>query len=168
MRARWITYWTPSAAFGRSRHRDSRGVAQAGVTSPPARFPLRRANGGIPEHADDPRASQPASLDGVRAAFAKEKEILLGFYISGHPRALPTEAEIFFYPHRVGSRQGEIRADDPRRGRDEHQAPGEQEVRIRVRTTDNRGFFRSAEVQIFPEKWATLNDQIRSDIPMCC
>jgi len=97
---------------------------------------------------------------------AKEKEIL-GFYISGHPlERFRTEAEIFA-THAVadlGSWRPEpmtlsvvvtnIKRQMSKRSSSEF---------ARLTIEDFSG---SAEVLIFPEKWATLNDQIRTDVPM--
>jgi DNA polymerase-3 subunit alpha len=97
---------------------------------------------------------------------AKEKEIL-GFYISGHPlERFRTEAEIFA-THTVA---------DLGRWRPEPMTLSVVVTSIKRQISKRSGsefarltiedFSGSAEVLIFPEKWATLNDQIRTDIPM--
>ena len=97
---------------------------------------------------------------------AKEKEIL-GFYISGHPlERFRTEAEIFA-THSVADLGGwrpepmtlsvvvtSIKRQISKRS-------GSEFARLTI-----EDFSGSAEVLIFPEKWATLNDQIRTDVPM--
>ncbi|HEY3112788.1 MAG TPA: DNA polymerase III subunit alpha [Gemmatimonadaceae bacterium] len=97
---------------------------------------------------------------------AKEKEIL-GFYISGHPlERFRTEAEIFA-THTVA---------DLGRWRPEQMTLSVVVTSIRRQMSKRTGsefarltiedFSGSAEVLIFPEKWAVLNDQIRTDVPM--
>jgi DNA polymerase-3 subunit alpha len=97
---------------------------------------------------------------------AKEKEIL-GFYISGHPlERFRTEAEIFA-THTVA---------DLGRWRPEPMTLSVVVTSIKRQISKRSGsefarltiedFSGSAEVLIFPEKWATLNDQIRTDVPM--
>jgi len=97
---------------------------------------------------------------------AKEKEIL-GFYISGHPlERFRTEAEIFA-THTVA---------DLGRWRPEPMTLSVVVTSIKRQVSKRSGsefarltiedFSGSAEVLIFPEKWATLNDQIRTDVPM--
>src|SRR5205085_12032210 len=90
-----------------------------------------------------------------------------GFYISGHPlERFRTEAEIFA-THTVsdlGSRRPEqmtlcvvvtsIKRQISKRSGAEF---------ARLTTEDCSG---SAEVLIFPEQWATPNDQIKTDVPM--
>ncbi|HKC79832.1 MAG TPA: hypothetical protein VKB91_01470, partial [Gemmatimonadaceae bacterium] len=97
---------------------------------------------------------------------AKEKEIL-GFYISGHPlERFRTEAEIFA-THTV-SDLGKWRPELMTLAvvvtnikRQMSKKSGSEFARVTI-----EDFSGSAEVLIFPEKWATLNDQIRTDIPM--
>jgi DNA polymerase-3 subunit alpha len=97
---------------------------------------------------------------------AKEKEIL-GFYISGHPlERFRTEAEIFA-THFV-SDLGKWRPEPMTLAvvvtsikRQMSKKSGSEFARLTI-----EDFSGSAEVLIFPEKWATLNDQIRTDIPM--
>jgi DNA polymerase-3 subunit alpha len=97
---------------------------------------------------------------------AKEKEIL-GFYISGHPlERFRTEAEIFA-THTV-SDLGKWRAEPMTLAvvvtnikRQMSKKSGSEFARLTI-----EDFSGSAEVLIFPEKWATLNDQIRTDVPM--
>src|SRR5213078_1192654 len=97
---------------------------------------------------------------------AKEKEIL-GFYISGHPlERFRTEAEIFA-THTV-SDLGSWRPEQMTLcvvvtsiKRQVSKRSGSEFARLTI-----EDFSGSAEVLIFPEKWATLNDQIRTDIPM--
>lgn len=97
---------------------------------------------------------------------AKEKEIL-GFYISGHPlERFRAEAEIFS-THSVA---------DLGKWRPEPMALAVVVTSIKRQISKKSGsefarltiedFSGSAEVLIFPEKWASLNDQIRTDIPM--
>jgi DNA polymerase-3 subunit alpha len=97
---------------------------------------------------------------------AKEKEIL-GFYISGHPlERFRTEAEIFA-THTVA---------DLGRWRPEPMTLSVVVTSIKRQVSKRSGsefarltiedFSGSAEVLIFPEKWATLSDQIRTDVPM--
>jgi DNA polymerase-3 subunit alpha len=98
---------------------------------------------------------------------AKEKEIL-GFYISGHPlERFRTEAEIFS-THTVADIGGGWRAELMTLAvvvtnikRQMSKKSGSEFARITI-----EDFSGSAEVLIFPEKWATLNDQIRPDVPM--
>ena len=97
---------------------------------------------------------------------AKEKEIL-GFYISGHPlERFRTEAEIFA-THTV-SDLGKWRPEPMTLAvvvtnikRQMSKKSGSEFARLTI-----EDFSGSAEVLIFPEKWATLNDQIRTDVPM--
>ena len=97
---------------------------------------------------------------------AKEKEIL-GFYISGHPlERFRTEAEIFA-THTV-SDLGKWRSETMTLAvvvtsikRQLSKKSGSEFARLTI-----EDFSGSAEVLIFPEKWATLNDQIRTDVPM--
>ena len=97
---------------------------------------------------------------------AKEKEIL-GFYISGHPlERFRTEAEIFS-THTVAD-LGPWRPEQMTLAvvvtsikRQISKRSGSEFARLTI-----EDFSGSAEVLIFPEKWATLNDQIRTDIPM--
>jgi DNA polymerase-3 subunit alpha len=97
---------------------------------------------------------------------AKEKEIL-GFYISGHPlERFRTEAEIFA-THFV-SDLGKWRPEPMTLAvvvtsikRQMSKKSGSEFARLTI-----EDFSGSAEVLIFPEKWVTLNDQIRTDIPM--
>ena len=97
---------------------------------------------------------------------AKEKEIL-GFYISGHPlERFRTEAEIFS-THTVA---------DLGRWRPEQMTLSVVVTNIKRQISKKSGsefaritvedFAGSAEVLIFPEKWSTLSDQIRTDVPM--
>jgi DNA polymerase-3 subunit alpha len=97
---------------------------------------------------------------------AKEKEIL-GFYISGHPlERFRTEAEIFA-THTVsdlGSWRPELMTLSvvvTSIKRQISKRSGSEFARLTI-----EDFSGSAEVLIFPEKWATLNDQIKTDIPM--
>jgi DNA polymerase III subunit alpha len=98
---------------------------------------------------------------------AREKEIL-GFYISGHPlERFRTEAEIFS-THTVADIGGGWRAELMTLAvvvtnikRQMSKKSGSEFARITI-----EDFSGSAEVLIFPEKWATLNDQIRPDVPM--
>jgi DNA polymerase-3 subunit alpha len=98
---------------------------------------------------------------------AKEKEIL-GFYISGHPlERFRTEAEIFA-THTVADLGGGWRAELMTLAvvvtnikRQMSKKSGSEFARLTI-----EDFSGSAEVLIFPEKWATLNDQIRPDVPM--
>ncbi|MDP9206731.1 MAG: DNA polymerase III subunit alpha [Gemmatimonadota bacterium] len=97
---------------------------------------------------------------------AKEKEIL-GFYISGHPlERFRTEAEIFA-THSVsdlGSWRPELMTLAivvTNIKRQISKKSGSEFARVTI-----EDFSGSAEVLIFPEKWATLNDQIRTDVPM--
>ena len=97
---------------------------------------------------------------------AKEKEIL-GFYISGHPlERFRAEAEIFS-THSVadlGTWRSEpmslcvvvtnIKRQMSKKSRSEF---------ARLTIEDFSG---SAEVLVFPEKWGSLSDQIRTDIPI--
>ena len=97
---------------------------------------------------------------------AKEKEIL-GFYISGHPlERFRTEAEIFA-THSV-SDLGQWRPEPMTLAvvvtnikRQMSKKSGSEFARLTI-----EDFSGSCEVLIFPEKWATLNDQIRPDVPM--
>jgi len=97
---------------------------------------------------------------------AREKEIL-GFYISGHPlERFRTEAEIFA-THTVSNLGA---------WRPENMALTVVVTSIRKQMSKRSGsefarltiedFSGSAEVLIFPEKWSTLADQIRTDVPM--
>jgi DNA polymerase-3 subunit alpha len=97
---------------------------------------------------------------------AKEKEIL-GFYISGHPlERFRAEAEIFA-THTVAD-LGQWRPEPMSLSvvvtnikRAISKKSGSEFARLTI-----EDFSGSAEVLIFPEKWAILNDQIRTDIPM--
>jgi DNA polymerase-3 subunit alpha len=97
---------------------------------------------------------------------AKEKEIL-GFYISGHPlERFRTEAEIFA-THTV-SDLGKWRPETmvlaivvTNIKRQVSKKSGSEFARLTI-----EDFSGSAEVLIFPENWRTLNDQIRTDVPM--
>ena len=97
---------------------------------------------------------------------AKEKEIL-GFYISGHPlERFRAEAELFS-THTV-SDLGTWRPEPMALAvvvtnikRQMSKKSGSEFARLTV-----EDFSGCAEVLVFPEKWATLNDQIRGDIPM--
>ncbi|HST07200.1 MAG TPA: DNA polymerase III subunit alpha, partial [Gemmatimonadaceae bacterium] len=97
---------------------------------------------------------------------AKEKEIL-GFYISGHPlERFRTEAEIFA-THTVAD-LGQWRPEQMTLSvvvtsikRQMSKRTGSEFARLTI-----EDFSGSAEVLVFPEKWAVLNDQIRTDIPM--
>jgi DNA polymerase-3 subunit alpha len=97
---------------------------------------------------------------------AKEKEIL-GFYISGHPlERFRTEAEIFA-THTVAD-LGQWRPEQMTLSvvvtsikRQMSKRTGSEFARLTI-----EDFSGSAEVLIFPEKWAVLNDQIRTDVPM--
>ena len=97
---------------------------------------------------------------------AKEKEIL-GFYISGHPlERFRTEAEIFA-THSVAD-LGPWRPEQMTLSvvvtsikRQMSKRTGSEFARLTI-----EDFSGSAEVLVFPEKWAVLNDQIRTDIPM--
>ena len=97
---------------------------------------------------------------------AKEKEIL-GFYTSGHPlERFRTEAEIFS-THTV-SDLGKWRPEQMTLAvvvtsikRQISKRSGSEFARLTI-----EDFSGSTEVLIFPEKWATLNDQIKTDIPM--
>jgi DNA polymerase-3 subunit alpha len=97
---------------------------------------------------------------------AREKEIL-GFYISGHPlERFRTESEIFS-THSVA---------DLGRWRPEPMTLSVVVTSIKRQISKKTGsefarltiedFSGSAEVLIFPEKWSTLSDQIRTDVPM--
>ena len=97
---------------------------------------------------------------------AKEKEIL-GFYISGHPlERFRTEAEIFA-THTVAD-LGHWRPEQMTLSvvvtsikRQMSKRTGSEFARLTI-----EDFSGSAEVLIFPEKWAVLHDQIRTDVPM--
>ncbi|MFL5487894.1 MAG: DNA polymerase III subunit alpha [Gemmatimonadaceae bacterium] len=97
---------------------------------------------------------------------AKEKEIL-GFYISGHPlERFRTEAEIFA-SHTVAD-LGQWRPEPMTLSvvvtsikRQVSKRSGSEFARLTI-----EDFSGSAEVLVFPEKWAVLNDQIRTDVPM--
>jgi DNA polymerase III subunit alpha len=97
---------------------------------------------------------------------AREKEIL-GFYISGHPlERFRTEAEIFA-THTVA----DLGAWRPEQmtlcvvvtsvKRQMSKRTGSEFARLTI-----EDFSGSAEVLVFPEKWAVLNDQIRTDVPL--
>jgi DNA polymerase III subunit alpha len=97
---------------------------------------------------------------------AKEKEIL-GFYISGHPlERFRAESEIFA-THTV-SDLGSWRPETMTLAvvvtnvkRQTSKKSGSEFARLTI-----EDFSGSAEVLVFPEKWATLNDQIRTDVPI--
>ncbi|MFN2637042.1 MAG: DNA polymerase III subunit alpha [Gemmatimonadaceae bacterium] len=97
---------------------------------------------------------------------AKEKEIL-GFYISGHPlERFRTESEIFS-THTVAD-LGHWRPEPMTLSvvvtsikRQVSKKTGSEFARLTI-----EDFSGSTEVLIFPEKWATLSDQIRTDVPM--
>jgi DNA polymerase-3 subunit alpha len=97
---------------------------------------------------------------------AREKEIL-GFYISGHPlERFRAEAEIFA-THLV-SDLGQWRPEPMTLAvvvtsikRQISKRTGSEFARLTI-----EDFSGSCEVLIFPEKWATLNDQIRTDVPL--
>ncbi|HMI54560.1 MAG TPA: DNA polymerase III subunit alpha, partial [Gemmatimonadaceae bacterium] len=97
---------------------------------------------------------------------AKEKEIL-GFYISGHPlERFRTEAEIFA-KHTVAD-LGQWRPEPMTLAvvvtsvkKQMSKRSGSEFARLTI-----EDFSGSAEVLVFPEKWATLNDQIRTDVPL--
>ena len=97
---------------------------------------------------------------------AKEKEIL-GFYISGHPlERFRTEAEIFA-THTVADlgtwrlEQMTLSVVVTNVKRQISKKSGSEFARLTI-----EDFSGSAEVLIFPEKWATLSDQIRTDVPL--
>ncbi|MFL5525237.1 MAG: DNA polymerase III subunit alpha [Gemmatimonadaceae bacterium] len=97
---------------------------------------------------------------------AKEKEIL-GFYISGHPlERFRTEAEIFA-SHTVAD-LGQWRPEPMTLSvvvtsikRQMSKRSGSEFARLTI-----EDFSGSAEVLVFPERWAVLHDQIRTDVPM--
>ena len=97
---------------------------------------------------------------------AKEKEIL-GFYISGHPlERFRAEAEIFS-THSV-SDLGTWRSEPmslcvvvTNIKRQMSKKSGSEFARLTI-----EDFSGSAEVLVFPEKWGSLSDQIRTDIPI--
>jgi DNA polymerase-3 subunit alpha len=116
------------------------------------------------EHA--PHALPNVQLWSESERLAKEKEIL-GFYISGHPlEKFRTEAEIFA-THSV-SDLGSWRAEPmaltvvvTNIKRQLSKKSGSEFARLTI-----EDFSGSAEVLIFPEKWALLNGQISTDVPM--
>ena len=97
---------------------------------------------------------------------AREKEIL-GFYISGHPlERFRTEAEIFA-THTVAD-LGPWRPEQMTLSvvvtsvkRQISKRTGSEFARLTI-----EDFSGSTEVLVFPEKWAVLHDQIRTDVPM--
>jgi DNA polymerase-3 subunit alpha len=120
---------------------------------------------------DAPKADAPQALPNVAPwteseRLAKEKEIL-GFYISGHPlERFRAEAELFA-THTV-SDLGTWRPEPMALAvvvtnikRQMSKKSGSEFARLTV-----EDFSGSAEVLVFPEKWAALNDQIRADVPM--
>jgi len=126
---------------------------------------------GVPS-GDDQKAQTSHALPNVPSwteseRLAKEKEIL-GFYISGHPlERFRTEAEIFA-THTVADIGGGWRPELMTLAvvvtnikRQMSKKSGSEFARLTI-----EDFSGSAEVLIFPEKWATLNDQIRADVPM--
>ena len=97
---------------------------------------------------------------------SREKEIL-GFYISGHPLE-PYRVECELFASHTVSQLGTWTPDPIAMGvvvtaikRQISKRSGSEFARLTV-----EDFSGSTEVLIFPEKWATLNDQIRTDIPM--
>ncbi|MFL5468657.1 MAG: DNA polymerase III subunit alpha [Gemmatimonadaceae bacterium] len=119
----------------------------------------------------DEKAETPHVLSNVppwteSERLAKEKEIL-GFYISGHPlERFRTEAEIFA-SHTVAD-LGQWRPEPMTLSvvvtsikRQMSKRSGSEFARLTI-----EDFSGSAEVLVFPEKWAVLHDQIRTDVPM--
>ncbi|HEX6051598.1 MAG TPA: DNA polymerase III subunit alpha, partial [Gemmatimonadaceae bacterium] len=97
---------------------------------------------------------------------SKEKEIL-GFYISGHPLE-PYRLECELFATHTVSQLGTWTADPVALGvvitavkRQISKRSGSEFARLTV-----EDFSGSAEVLIFPEKWAAIADQVRTDIPV--
>ena len=97
---------------------------------------------------------------------SKEKEIL-GFYISGHPLE-PYQLECELFATHTVSQLGSWTGDPIALGvvitaikRQISKRSGSEFARLTV-----EDFSGSAEVLIFPEKWASIADQIRTDIPV--
>jgi DNA polymerase-3 subunit alpha len=97
---------------------------------------------------------------------SKEKEIL-GFYISGHPLE-PYQLECELFATHTVSQLGAWTGDPIALGvvitaikRQISKRSGSEFARLTV-----EDFSGSAEVLIFPEKWASIADQIRTDIPV--
>jgi DNA polymerase-3 subunit alpha len=97
---------------------------------------------------------------------AKEKEIL-GFYTSGHPlEPFTTECELFS-THKVAD-LGKWTADPMSLcvvvtaiKRQISKRSGSEFARLTI-----EDFSGSGEVLVFPEKWSTLSDQVKTDIPI--
>jgi DNA polymerase-3 subunit alpha len=97
---------------------------------------------------------------------SKEKEIL-GFYISGHPLE-PYQLEVELFATHTVSQLGPWSSDPIALGvvitaikRQISKRSGSEFARLTV-----EDFSGSAEVLIFPEKWAAISDQIKTDIPV--
>jgi DNA polymerase-3 subunit alpha len=97
---------------------------------------------------------------------SKEKEIL-GFYISGHPLE-PYQLECELFATHTVARLGTWSPDPIALGvvitaikRQISKRSGSEFARLTV-----EDFSGSAEVLIFPEKWSTLADRIRTDVPV--
>jgi DNA polymerase-3 subunit alpha len=97
---------------------------------------------------------------------SKEKEIL-GFYISGHPLE-PYQLECELFATHTVSQLGTWTADPIALGvvitsikRQISKRSGSEFARLTV-----EDFSGSSEVLIFPEKWAAIADQVKTDIPV--
>ncbi|HET9453791.1 MAG TPA: DNA polymerase III subunit alpha, partial [Gemmatimonadaceae bacterium] len=97
---------------------------------------------------------------------SKEKEIL-GFYISGHPLE-PYQMECELFASHTVSQLGAWSPDPIKLGvvitaikRQISKRSGSEFARLTV-----EDFTGSAEVLIFPEKWSTIADRVKTDIPV--
>jgi DNA polymerase-3 subunit alpha len=130
---------------------DSDAKEQAGVQSPQPRAHSRFPN--IAPWGESERLS-------------KEKEIL-GFYISGHPLE-PYQLECELFATHTVSQLGTWTSEPIALGvvitaikRQISKRSGSEFARLTV-----EDFSGSSEVLIFPEKWAAIGDQVRTDIPV--
>ena len=122
------------------------------------------APSGATVHAELTLPNVPAWTESER--LAKEKEIL-GFYISGHPlEPFRTECEIFT-THSVANlgawSKGQMTLGVVVTAvkKQLSKKSGKEFARLVI-----EDFSGSAEVLVFPEKWETLADRVRTDIPM--
>lgn len=136
--------------------------------------------GAPPAGAENPPAALGAAAENTRQAhrlpniapwseserLSKEKEIL-GFYISGHPLE-PYQLECELFATHTVSQLGAWSGEPMALGvvitaikRQISKRSGSEFARLTV-----EDFSGSAEVLIFPEKWAAISDQVRTDIPV--
>jgi DNA polymerase-3 subunit alpha len=135
--------------------------------------------GGGAELAENARAAPGAASDHAKRIrfpnvapwseserLSKEKEIL-GFYISGHPLE-PYQLECELFATHTVSQLGSWTADPMALGvvitavkKQISKRSGSEFARLTV-----EDFSGSSEVLIFPEKWAAITDQVRTDVPV--